>query len=388
MEPSVSASQPAAAAKNGPHWSVRTNHRLRTVFFALTFVTVGIHLWSRDVSPALWGFLVLQFLVYPHLVFWRAWRARESQQAELDNMVIDTALIGMWVAVLQFPLWPSFALWVCTSLNVAISRGAKGMLVAPLAFLGGALLSVALFGLHVSPDTGWLVTLICVIGVSSYLMAIASTAYDRNQQLRNTRERLRLGEQTLHTANETLQRQLSDIKILQAQLNEQAIRDPLTGLYNRRYLDTIATREMARCEREAQYLSIVIIDLDHFKQVNDTYGHQGGDEVLKRLATMLLEKIRATDVACRYGGEEFLLLLPNMPQDIGLLRADQWRSAFAAIAIPFGEFNIQATLSIGVATYPNNGASVEELIRCADVAMYRAKTEGRNRTISYCKEIN
>jgi diguanylate cyclase len=381
----VSASNSAVAAKNGPHWSVRANHRLRTVFFALTLVTVGIHLWGKDVRLVVWGFVALQFLVYPHLVFWRAWRARDSQQAELNNMVIDTALMGMWVAVLQFPLWLGFALWVSTSLNVVISRGAKGMLVAPLAFFGGALLSVALFGLHVSPDTGWPVTLICVIGVSSYLIAIANTAYVRNQQLRNTRERLRLGEQTLNTTNETLQRQLTDIKALQAQLNEQAIRDPLTGLYNRRYLDT---RELARCEREAQYLSIVIIDLDHFKLVNDTYGHQGGDEVLKRLATMLLEKIRATDVACRYGGEEFLLLLPNMPQDIGLLRADQWRSAFAAIAIPFGELNIQATLSIGVATYPNNGASVEELIRCADVAMYRAKTEGRNRTVSYREDIH
>ncbi|HSY25978.1 MAG TPA: diguanylate cyclase, partial [Burkholderiaceae bacterium] len=272
----MSVSNPAVVAKNGPHWAVRTNYRLRVAFFLLTFVAIVIHSWSKDLSPLFWGFVVLQFLAYPHLMYWRARRAKDSLQAELNNMVIDTALMGMWVGVLQFPLWMTFTLWVSTSLNVVMSRGAKGMLLAPLAFLGGALLSIALFGLHVSTDTGWPVTLICVIGASSYLMAFASTAYTRNQQLRTTRERLRLGEQTLNTANETLQRQLADIKILQAQLNEQAIRDPLTGLYNRRYLDTIATRELARCEREAQYLSIVIIDLDHFKLVNDTYGHQGG----------------------------------------------------------------------------------------------------------------
>ena len=360
----------------GPHWTVQTNYALRAVSFALVFAIIGIHLWGKNNSPTVWGLMALQFLVYPHLVFWRARRAPDSQQAEVNNLVLDTFLIGMWVAALQFPLWLTFTLWMATSLNITISRGTKGMVLAVLAFSSGVLISIALFGLHVSPDTGWPVTLLCMIGVAVYLLAVGIAAYGRNQQLRKTREQLRLGEQTLN-------QQITEIQELQIQLSEQAIHDPLTGLFNRRYLDTTMARELARCEREGQLLILMMIDIDHFKKVNDTYGHQMGDEVLKKLAAMLIEQVRTTDVACRYGGEEFLLLLPNMSLGKALLRAEQWRSAFSATTVLLGEVLIQTTLSIGIATYPDNGKSAEELISCADLAMYRAKTEGRNRVVLF-----
>jgi diguanylate cyclase (GGDEF)-like protein len=285
------------------------------------------------------------------------------------------------VAALQFPLWISFALFISSSLNSAVSRGVKGIVLALLAFSAGALSSVALFGLHVAPNTGWPATWLCMIGLSAYLLATGNIAYARSQKLRDAREQLRLGEQARHAANEVLQQQLDEIHALQTQLSEQANRDPLTGLYNRRYLDTTLARELARCEREGQHLSLMLIDIDHFKQVNDRYGHPAGDEVLKKLAALLNEQARAADVACRYGGEEFLLVLPNMPQDIARVRAEQWREAFVATTVLFDTFQIQATLSIGIATYPDHGSSPEELIRSADQALYRAKSEGRNRVI-------
>lgn len=381
-------SKPVMKKIKVPHWTVKTNYTLRTASFALVFAIIVVHLWGKNNSPTFWCLIALQFLVYPHLLFWRARLAHNSQQAEVNNLVLDSFVIGMWVAALQFPLWLTFALWISTSLNITISRGTKGMLLAVLAFSSGALISIVLFGLHVSPDTGWPVTLLCMIGTAVYLLAVGIAANGRNQQLRKTREQLRLGEQTLNATNETLQQQLTEINILQTKLKEQVIRDPLTSLYNRRYLDTIVKRELARCERERQYLSLMMIDIDHFKQVNDIYGHQAGDEVLKNLAAMLLDKVRVTDVVCRYGGEEFLLLLPNMPQEIGLQRADQWRSAFAATTVLFGEFRIQTTLSIGIATYPNHGESAEELIRYADLALYRAKADGRNRVVLFSPDVD
>jgi diguanylate cyclase (GGDEF)-like protein len=192
----------------------------------------------------------------------------------------------------------------------------------------------------------------------------------------------------VHVANLALQKQLHEIHALQALLSEQVTRDPLTGLYNRRYLDTTLERELVRCRREGQPLSLMLIDIDHFKQTNDTYGHQAGDEVLKQLAALLTEQARAADVPCRFGGEEFLLLLPGMPQDVALERAEQWRRTFEATTFVFGEFRIHVTLSFGIATYPGHGTSAAALIRCADRALYRAKKEGRNRVVVFDADMS
>lgn len=346
------------------------------------FAIIASHIVGKDYGPVTWGLLVLQFFVYPHLLYWRTRQAGNPLQAELRNLLIDPFLLGIWSAVLGFPLWITFALFICPLINISFYRDTRGVVQAIMAFFLGALLWVALAGLRFDPYTGWPATVLCVIGLTLYLMVAANAAYVRNLTLWDIRARLLQSEQALQAANEALQQQLDEIHVLQARLSEQANRDPLTGLYNRRYLDSTLERELARCKREGQRLGLMLIDIDHFKQINDTYGHQAGDEVLKKLAVMLSEQARAADVACRYGGEEFLLLLPNMPPDIALERAGQWCTAFAATTFLFGGFRMRATLSIGVATYPDHGESPEELIQCADRALYRAKTKGRNRVIA------
>jgi len=362
-------------------WFVKNNYRLRAISFFLVFIGLGAEMWHRGSSATTWSLLALQFLVYPHLLYWRAMRAPEPHRVEVENLFLDSFFIGLWVAALGFPLWPSFTLWLASSLNITVSKGLKGLRFSTFAFFTGALISVAVFGFRFSPDTVWQSTAIMVVGISLYPLAIGNAAYGRNQQLRATREKLRLGEQTLNSANQSLHEKLAEIQILQAQLKEQAIRDPLTGLFNRRYLAALAPSELARCERERQPLCLMMMDIDHFKHVNDTFGHQGGDEVLKALAKLLSDSVRISDVACRYGGEEFLLLLPNMPTDIALLRAEQWRAAFERMTVYADGKEIKATLSIGISCFPDDGSAVEDLTRCADVALYRAKAEGRNRAV-------
>jgi len=366
---------PAINSKR-PHWVVRMHYRMRTAAFACAFAVIGIHLAGKNTAALLWGLLALQFLVYPHLMFWRARRSSDPKRAELNNLVLDSFLLGLWVAALQFPQWISFSLFISTSINNAISRGVKGIGLSLLAFFSGALIYVALIGFEVAPDTGWLSTLLCMTGLSAYLLASGNITYFRSQKLREARELLRLGKQEL-------KKQLHEIHALQIQLREQANLDPLTGLYNRRYLDSSLERELARCAREGQQLSLMLIDLDHFKQVNDTYGHQAGDEVLKSLALMLSDQARSADVVCRFGGEEFLLVLPNMSAPSAMARAEQWRTAFAATSIEFHEFPLQVTLSVGIATFPGHGRSQDELIRSADRALYQAKTQGRNQVVLF-----
>jgi diguanylate cyclase (GGDEF)-like protein len=226
-----------------------------------------------------------------------------------------------------------------------------------------------------------------VLGLSVYLMSIAHIAFRRTLSLRKLREKLKQSEDNLQKANEILRNRLNEIEALQAQLHEHANRDPLTGLYNRRYLQTTLERELARCHRYGLPLSLMIIDIDHFKSINDKFGHNAGDELLRQLGVILNEGARQEDVPCRYGGEEFVLLFPNMSTEIALKRGEQLRAAFEHTVVTSAHGHVHTTISIGVSTFPAHGTSMDELIHCADLALYAVKRNGRNGVRVYGSEM-
>jgi diguanylate cyclase (GGDEF)-like protein/PAS domain S-box-containing protein len=170
-----------------------------------------------------------------------------------------------------------------------------------------------------------------------------------------------------------------ELQALQEQLREQSIHDALTGLYNRRYLDDMLSRELIAAKRADYPVSAIIVDLDHFKGVNDRYGHLAGDEALRAFGDLMKRHARGSDMCCRYGGEEFLLVLPQVAQDVAVERAEQLRSALAAVQVPCGGSSIAVTASFGVATFPRDGRTAGELVAAADSALYAAKAAGRNR---------
>jgi diguanylate cyclase (GGDEF)-like protein len=219
----------------------------------------------------------------------------------------------------------------------------------------------------------WVVPLLAAVIV---LMAVATlvAAY-----LQRMNRRLHQAQGELRSANEALSEKVREITALHGRLQEQALRDPLTGLFNRRYLDETLEHELARAKREGYALSLAMIDVDHFKAINDTYGHQAGDEVLKALGALLNSQAREGDLACRYGGEEFVLVTPRMPLATARQRAEQWRTSFAAQKIRHGDLELAVSFSVGLATFPDHGAHAEALMRSADEALYRAKDLGRNR---------
>lgn len=186
-------------------------------------------------------------------------------------------------------------------------------------------------------------------------------------------------EDELATANQQLQQKLQQIKQLQQRLQEDAIRDSLTGLYNRRYFTATLERELARADREGEELALILLDIDFFKSVNDTYGHSGGDQVLKAIGQLLQEHVRSSDVACRYGGEEFALALPGLGVVGALERAEQIRTACAALQVIYQSHVISVTMSGGVGVVPQHGHTPDDLVRATDLALYRAKANGRNR---------
>jgi len=194
---------------------------------------------------------------------------------------------------------------------------------------------------------------------------------------------VRESEARAQDANAGLRLRLDEIVKLQATLKEQTIRDSLTGLYNRRYLDENLERELARARRDNLPLCMVMLDIDHFKDLNDTYGHPAGDEALRAVAASLHRNVRAQDIACRYGGEEFLILMPHMELAVAAERAERWRRAIEAIRIDAGGSEIRLTASFGVAAYPGHGGTPDELTQSADLALYAAKGRGRNRVVVF-----
>lgn len=191
-------------------------------------------------------------------------------------------------------------------------------------------------------------------------------------------ENVRLYEK-IRQDNIDLQEKIDEIATLQTELREQAIRDPLTNLFNRRYLEETLNREMSRANREKAPLCLIMLDIDHFKKLNDTYGHLAGDVLLRSLANLLLEKTRGSDIACRYGGEEFIVVMPGSPLVAARRRAEEIRQKFEKTTVMVDGHALSATVSLGVASYPQNARSCEALIRQADLALYTAKANGRNR---------
>ena len=190
-------------------------------------------------------------------------------------------------------------------------------------------------------------------------------------------------ESDLKKANEELKAKLAEIEKLQAQLREQAIRDPLTGLYNRRYLAEALEREIAQAERSNHPISAIIMDVDHFKAFNDKYGHKCGDQVLEYMGRMMLSNTRRGDIVCRYGGEEFVIIMPKVGLEVAEARAENWRKSFANAVISYEGQDLRAQLSAGVASYPVGVGSGEDLLKAADQALYYSKAHGRNRVTTY-----
>ncbi|MDO9532979.1 MAG: diguanylate cyclase [Deltaproteobacteria bacterium] len=182
------------------------------------------------------------------------------------------------------------------------------------------------------------------------------------------------------TVAEDLALALANLRLRET-LRNQAIRDPLTGLFNRRYLEETMERELTRVKRQGVPLGVIMMDLDHFKQYNDTFGHSAGDELLSALGILLKTHIRGEDIACRYGGEEFMLILPGASMEIALERAEDLRQAVKEMHQHYPGLK-PTSLSLGVAVYPDHGDTGLHLIQSADVALYRAKRAGRDRVVA------
>lgn len=188
-------------------------------------------------------------------------------------------------------------------------------------------------------------------------------------------------EKLLEDANYQLNLRVAEIEKLQAELSEQAIRDPLTGLYNRRYMQDAFAREFARAIRENHPISVIMLDMDELKWLNDMHGHHVGDRALQTFASCLKTMIRTEDIVCRYGGDEFTVVMSGTGIDDAVRRIEEWRAFLARNHLVIKEEDrIQIKFTAGIASFPVHGRTLEEMLHYSDVALYRAKARGRNCT--------
>jgi len=222
-----------------------------------------------------------------------------------------------------------------------------------------------------SPGAGYLCVPLAahneMIGVLTFDGERAPTAYERRIAL---------------AAAEQLSLALANLRLKET-LRTQSIRDPLTGLFNRRYLEVSLERELQRAARRTQPLAVLMLDIDHFKRFNDSHGHEAGDALLAQFAEVLMRAARAEDIACRYGGEEFTVILLEADAATALRRAETIRQATADMSVTWRNQQLpHVTVSIGVAVYPRDAQAPADLLRRADTALYLAKKAGRNRVAS------
>jgi diguanylate cyclase (GGDEF)-like protein len=229
--------------------------------------------------------------------------------------------------------------------------------------------------LSISPDSSYL----CVpISASSQILGVLHLSrYSEKEDTTMTTSRQMLADRvTKHHALVLVNLRLRET------LRMEAIRDPLTNLYNRRYMEESLERETQRAKRHNASVGIIMVDIDHFKRFNDTYGHEAGDAVLRELGSLFRRHTRSEDIACRYGGEEFLLIMPEAPLKIVEQRAEELRVIVKdLLRIQWQGKTLNIKVSIGVAAFPNHGHSVKNIVNAADTALYQAKKSGRNQVV-------
>ena len=174
---------------------------------------------------------------------------------------------------------------------------------------------------------------------------------------------------------------LANLKLREV-LRSQSVRDPLTNLYNRRYMEEFLDGQLSRALRKKSSLALMMLDVDHFKTFNDTFGHDAGDMVLRTLGSILTTKLRKEDVICRFGGEEFAIILPDASAESALPRAEQLCAAIRETTLVFHEQPLPpVSISVGLAIFPEDGTTRESLLKSADAALYQAKSNGRDRVV-------
>ncbi len=324
-------------------------HRMRTLGLALGFFCVASTMQRHGIATPMWAALVACAFVWPHVARFLATRSPDPTRSERISLMIDSAIGGAAVALMQFNLLPSVLLVTMLSMDKIAVGGIRFWLRTVAVLAAACILTSAALGFPVDLETPMPVVMASIPLLVTYPLLISYVMHDLTNKVAEQNTRL--------------------VRI--------STTDELTGLANRRQGLVAAERALAGHRRTGRPAALIVIDIDGFKQINDRFGHPAGDQVLRELATMLRHCSRVTDTPARYGGDEFLLVLPESDLAGAAMMAQRIREHLAAKEFAAAP-GLRCTASLGAAQAYLDMVDVEDWIQQADAALYRAKANGRD----------
>ena len=334
--------------------SIRLIERIyipRITGLGFAFIAVSSFLLQKESSLGLWTLLITWALIWPHIAFILAKNSKEPFKQEVINLFINAFMVGFWVPVMSFSLIPSIAILGMHLLSImsvlGLASAARGLLIE----LAGILVATLIVGFHFNLDANIYQLLASIPMLLIYPLFVGYNAYTLSLKL---------------AAKQSILRKLSRT-------------DGLTGLNNRMYWGEQLDHIFKLNQRNKTIASIVFVDVDYFKSVNDNYGHIVGDEILQKIARLILDCARETDICGRYGGEEFCILMPDTDSSSANTLAERLRLKVEN-AILHQNHPVKVTISLGVAEVSTQMLSYSDWLALADKALYQAKELGRNQT--------
>ncbi len=354
----------------------------RMIGLGLGFVCVASVFIQNGMPAPVWLGLAANGFIWPHIAYFTAKKSRNPYRAEIRNLLIDSFLGGIWIPLMSFNLLPSATVIGMLSTDNISVGGVRLFIKGMLAQLAGLLLGIFLYGLNIRTESTTLNVLACIPMLGVYPIIVAMVTHRLGINLRQQKKKMEKVDIALKEANEKLTEACEELRESEKKYRELSIIDNLTQLYNSRYLFHQLKVEIDRANRYDQPLALVFLDLDNFKQFNDKYGHIMGDNALSRLGQVVKECLRKPDSAYRYGGEEFIVLLPMTRVPDGIIVADRIRTEFKKERFtPVPDKSAHLTMSIGISQYQPQEDMVN-FVRRVDELMYQAKNAGKDRICS------